>query len=89
MNEEEIKRQKIILFDGVCNLCNGSVIFILQRERSPTFRFASIQSDVGKELLEWCGLPKDYDQAIALAHIIGGLLLPFLVNTPLFATYNS
>ncbi len=66
MKSEEIKHQKIILFDGVCNLCNGSVIFILKREQSPTFRFASIQSEAGKELLKWCGLPEDFDQAIVL-----------------------
>jgi predicted DCC family thiol-disulfide oxidoreductase YuxK len=66
MNDEEITRQKIILFDGVCNLCNGSVIFILQREKKPTFQFASIQSEAGKELLAWCGLPKDYNQAVVL-----------------------
>ena len=66
MNNEKIKQQKIILFDGVCNLCNGSVIFILQREKKPVFRFASIQSEAGKALLEWCGLPKDFSQAIVL-----------------------
>ena len=66
MNDEEIRRQKIILFDGVCNLCNGSVVFILQREKKPIFQFASIQSEAGKELLEWYGLPKDYNQAVLL-----------------------
>ena len=66
MNNENINQQKIILFDGVCNLCNGSVIFILQRETEPVFRFASIQSEAGKALLEWCGLPKNYSQAIVL-----------------------
>jgi predicted DCC family thiol-disulfide oxidoreductase YuxK len=66
MNKEELKQQKIILFDGVCNLCNGSVIFILQREKNSVFQFASIQSEAGRELLEWCGLPRDYSQAIVL-----------------------
>jgi predicted DCC family thiol-disulfide oxidoreductase YuxK len=66
MNNEKINKQKIILFDGVCNLCNSSVIFILQREKEPIFRFASIQSEAGKALLEWCGLPKDFRQAIVL-----------------------
>jgi len=66
MNDEEIKRQRVILFDGVCNLCNGSVIFILQREKNPIFQFASIQSEAGKELLQWYGLPKDYNQAVVL-----------------------
>jgi len=63
---KKIEQQKIILFDGVCNLCNGSVIFILQGERRPSFKFASIQSEAGKELLNWCGLPVDYNQAVIL-----------------------
>jgi len=64
MLEEEIKRRRIILFDGICNLCNASIIFILQREKNPSFHFASIQSETGKELLEWCGLPSNYNQAV-------------------------
>ena len=68
MNEETIKHQKIILFDGVCNLCNGSVIFILKWEKEPIFQFASIQSEAGKELLKWCGLPSDFSQAVILMH---------------------
>lgn len=61
-----IEQQRIILFDGVCNLCNASVIFILGRERKRTFHFASIQSEVGRELLAWCGLPPNYLQAVVL-----------------------
>jgi len=64
MNEEEIRQRKIVLFDGICNLCNGSVIFILKREKDPRFQFASIQSEAGKELLEWCGLPPNYSRAV-------------------------
>lgn len=56
----------VILFDGVCNLCNGSVVFILQWERRPVFKFASIQSDAGKQLLAWCGLPAGYSEAVIL-----------------------
>ncbi len=66
MDDEEIRQHKIIVFDGVCNLCNGSVRFILQHERSPEFKFASVQSETGKELLSWCGLPADYKQAVIL-----------------------
>jgi len=66
MNDEKVKQRKIILFDGVCNLCNGSVIFILQRENEPVFQFASIQSEAGQKLLTWCGLPQDYSQAVVL-----------------------
>ena len=63
---EGIQQKKIILFDGVCNLCNGSVIFVLQREKEPVFQFASIQSEAGQRLLERCGLPKDYSEAVVL-----------------------
>jgi predicted DCC family thiol-disulfide oxidoreductase YuxK len=63
---DEIGKKRVILFDGVCNLCNGSVIFILQREKSPIFKFASIQSETGKELLISCGLPANYNQAVIL-----------------------
>ena len=63
---DEILRQKIILFDGVCNLCNGSVTFVLQHETTPIFKFASIQSTAGKELLQRCGLPGDYLEAVIL-----------------------
>jgi predicted DCC family thiol-disulfide oxidoreductase YuxK len=63
---QDIRQRKIILFDGLCNLCNGSVIFILQHEKKPIFQFASIQSEAGKELLEWCGLPKDFNRAVVL-----------------------
>ncbi len=66
MNDGEIQFHKIILFDGICNLCNSSVIFILQHEKDPSFRFASIQSEIGKELLAWCGLPSDYIEAVIL-----------------------
>lgn len=66
MNWEELEQRKIVLFDGVCNLCNRSVIFVLQKEKQPMLQFASIQSETGQELLEWCGYPKDYKQAILL-----------------------
>lgn len=41
----------IVLFDGVCNFCNSSVQFIIKRDRGGYFQFASLQSDVGKNLL--------------------------------------
>ena len=61
---EDLHQQKIILFDGVCNLCNGSVVFVLQHEPVPLFKFASLQSPAGSELLQWCGLPGDYSEAV-------------------------
>lgn len=46
----------ILLFDGVCNLCNGFVQFILLRDPQGLFQFASLQSDVGQLLLDKYGL---------------------------------
>ena len=45
------KKQSIILFDGVCNLCNSSVQFVLDRDNKKQFLFASLQSDAAKKLL--------------------------------------
>ncbi len=41
----------VILFDGVCNLCNGFVQFVIERDPSAQFRFASLQSEAGQQLL--------------------------------------
>jgi predicted DCC family thiol-disulfide oxidoreductase YuxK len=42
---------KIILFDGVCNLCNGAVNYIIKRDKKNIFKFAALQSEVGQELV--------------------------------------
>jgi len=42
----------IIFFDGVCNLCNGFVDFLIRRDRSGKFRYASLQSEEAAEYLE-------------------------------------
>lgn len=41
----------VILFDGVCNLCTGSVQFVIERDSRKQFRFASLQSPVAEKLL--------------------------------------
>lgn len=41
----------LVLFDGVCNLCNGSVQFIIHRDKKGIFQFASLQSDVAHRIL--------------------------------------
>ncbi len=41
----------IVLFDGVCNLCNGAVQFIIDHERAPNLRFAALQSEIAERLL--------------------------------------
>ena len=42
---------KLILFDGVCNLCNSSVQYIIRRDKSNIFLFAPLQSDIGKKII--------------------------------------
>ena len=49
----------IVLFDGVCNLCNGSVQFILKRDRNRKFLFGSLQGKTGQEYLRKYHLPTD------------------------------
>lgn len=41
----------VVLFDGHCNLCNGTLNFVLDRERDHELRFAALQSDAGREAL--------------------------------------
>lgn len=45
------KDKSIILFDGVCNLCNSAVNFIIKHDKKERYLFASLQSDVAKEIL--------------------------------------
>lgn len=49
----------ILLFDGVCNLCNGVVQFIIKNDPKGKFRFASLQSEAGQTLLKEFGLKTD------------------------------
>ena len=51
------ENEKIILFDGVCNLCSASVQFVLKHDRKKQFRFASLQSEMGQRLSEKYQLP--------------------------------
>jgi predicted DCC family thiol-disulfide oxidoreductase YuxK len=59
----------IVLFDGVCNFCNGSVNFIIRRDRSKIFRFAPLQSEAGAKILRQFGQfgsPQDWLETIVL-----------------------
>lgn len=51
--------EHVVLYDGVCNLCNGSVQFILRNDPRGKFRFAALQSEVGATLLAGFGMPAD------------------------------
>ena len=57
----------LVLFDGVCNLCNGVVQFIIKRDRNSIFSFTSLQSAIGQQVLLTHRLSQiDYDSFIYL-----------------------
>ena len=51
-----MKDLPIILFDGVCNLCNGAVNFVIKKDKTSQIKFAALQSVRGHELLKQYGL---------------------------------
>jgi predicted DCC family thiol-disulfide oxidoreductase YuxK len=56
----------IILFDGVCNFCNGAVQFIIKRDPEGYFRFASQQSEIGQKLIHQYDLDRENNDSIFL-----------------------
>ncbi len=58
----------LILFDGVCHLCQGFVQFILARDPKAQFRFASLQSPIARHLLAACGAEaQDLNSVVLMA----------------------
>lgn len=57
---------KIILFDGVCNLCNGAVQFVIKRDQKDLFRFAALQSEIGQQLVKERGIDTETIDSIIL-----------------------
>ena len=52
----------LVLYDGVCGLCNRLVAFLLRHDRNDQFRFAPLQSELAQKFLRRYGLdPKDFD----------------------------
>jgi predicted DCC family thiol-disulfide oxidoreductase YuxK len=45
------KHKKLILFDGVCNLCNASVQYVIKRDKKDVFMFAPLQSRIGAKII--------------------------------------
>ena len=56
----------IVLFDGVCHLCDGAVHFIIKREKSAVLYFAPLQSKIGRDLLLRHGYPESYLDGLVL-----------------------
>ncbi|WP_121330907.1 thiol-disulfide oxidoreductase DCC family protein [Flavobacterium sp. 81] len=60
------KTKKIILFDGVCNLCNGAVQFIIKNDKKDIFRFVALQSELGIEICNYIGVDQTKIDSIIL-----------------------
>lgn len=57
----------VLLFDGVCNLCNASVQWILKRDHKAQFRFAALQSEFGQQILQKHGLTTEQFDTVVLS----------------------
>lgn len=58
---------KILLFDGVCNLCNSSINFVIKHDKNDVFRFTALQEEPGKSLLKQYSIdPKDTDSIVLI-----------------------
>ena len=60
------EHKKIILFDGVCNLCDSSVQFIIKHDKKDVFRFVALQSDLGIEICNYIGVDRTKIDSIIL-----------------------
>lgn len=65
MIENLPKNKKIVLFDGVCNLCNSVIQYVIKHDKKDIFRFVSLQSDLGQNILKHIGIDsKNIDSVI-------------------------
>ncbi|MFT7230550.1 MAG: putative DCC family thiol-disulfide oxidoreductase YuxK [Bacteroidia bacterium] len=91
MNESKFRLENVVLFDGVCNLCNSSVDFIVSHERRDTLKFTSIQSEIGKKIVKESGISevpdsilfytggKLYVRSTAVLMVAGFLSFPWIL----------
>ena len=47
------KNKQLILFDGVCNLCNSSVQFVIKHDKNNHFLFAPLQGEIGMKIIDF------------------------------------
>ncbi|MNO54500.1 hypothetical protein D3C76_449740 [compost metagenome] len=87
----DINQHSVVLFDGVCHLCQGAVQFIIKRDPVGRFKFASLQSDIAEKLLSGNGIRNEdqmgtivlienkvkYTRSTAALRIAKGLRFPW------------
>jgi len=64
--EQLPKHKKLILFDGVCNLCNSSVLYVIKHDRKNTFLFAPLQSEIGQKIINQYNIDPSKTDSILL-----------------------
>ena len=69
------KHKKLILFDGICNLCNASVLYVIKRDKNNVFMFATLQSDIGKQIIQQYHLDASKTDSILLYSETKGLFI--------------
>jgi predicted DCC family thiol-disulfide oxidoreductase YuxK len=79
----------VLFFDGVCNVCSASVQFVITHERTPTLRFASLQSDLARQVLPPLGVDPGrleslvlVEDGVAFSHSTGALRTARYLRTP-------
>jgi len=58
--------ERIVLFDGVCNFCNGAVNFIIRHDKEKKFRFAALESEFGEQMRAKFGIGDDVDSIVLI-----------------------
>ncbi|WP_316822876.1 DUF393 domain-containing protein [Pedobacter gandavensis] len=69
MNEN--REHGLIFFDGICNLCNHTVQFIIKRDKYDYFRFAALQSDAAKEWLKTVNIELENTESLSRNELNG------------------
>ncbi|RED49415.1 thiol-disulfide oxidoreductase DCC family protein [Seonamhaeicola aphaedonensis] len=60
------KSKKLILFDGVCNLCNSAVQYVIKHDKKDLFLFAPLQSDIGQNIIKHYNIDSNTIDSILL-----------------------
>ncbi|WP_445957136.1 thiol-disulfide oxidoreductase DCC family protein [Yeosuana sp.] len=69
------KGKKLILFDGVCNLCNASVQYVIKHDKKHIFMFTALQSDVGQQIIKDYNIDTNKTDSILLYTLENGIVL--------------
>lgn len=67
------KNKQLILFDGVCNLCNASVQYVIEHDKKDVFRYTALQSEIGQEILEKFEIDTKKTDSILLYSLENGI----------------